>query len=187
MYGHRPGELLTEESSPGTGFLSELSVNWEEEQQRMAELGVRTVVLRPGIVLAHDAPVIKPFLFPMRFFILPVAGNGRQIMSWIHVDDIMQLFMTVISNTSLSGTFNAAAPEATSNKQFCQALAKAYGRRTLPTRAPAFLLKLLLGEKAMMLLSDTRVSSDKLMGTGFSFKFPRIKEAVEELANSRRV
>lgn len=185
MYGHRPGEVLTEESKPGTGFLSELSIEWEAGQSRFAELGLRTVILRPGIVIAHDAPVLKPFLIPMRLFILPVAGSGRQVIPWVHIDDLMSVFLMMLRDESLNGTFNVAAPDAISNREFCRQLRRAYRFKTLRTRSPAFILKLMMGERAMLVLADTHVTSEKLMRAGFHFQYPRFEQAAQEMALRR--
>lgn len=181
-YGHRPNEVLTEDSEMGTGFFSELSKQWEQEHSRIAKLGIRTIILRQGLVFGFDAPITEAYLNPMRFGINPIAGSGTQTVPWIHIADLVSAMHHMIRNAELSGTFHLVAPGRVTNKALCNELKSAYRKKTLPTKAPAWLLKVLLGERSQMLLADINASVDKLLASGFHFKFPGFRAAALEMA-----
>jgi uncharacterized protein (TIGR01777 family) len=181
-YGHRPGELLREDSAPGNGFLGELSVAWERAHNRIPDLGIRTMLIRQGLVFGYDAPITEAFLKPMRFLINPIAGSGKQHVPWIYLDDLLDVMLLMIRDASLVGTFNAVAPGGLTNEELCNELKAAYHRRTLPTKAPAWLLRLMLGERAQLLLADTYVVPERLKEAGFQFKFPHFSHSAVDMA-----
>ena len=177
-YGFDTGsELIDEESPKGTDFLAEVVARWEEEVLKIRTLGVRTVLLRTGTVLDKKGGALREMLKP------PVAaplGSGRQFMSWIHLQDLVALYQFALSH-SLSGIYNAVAPHPVSNKQLTQLAAKEKGKPFVPVPVPAFLLKLVLGEMADMVIGGSKVSSNKIEREGFTFRFPFVKEALEDI------
>src|SRR5690554_1027884 len=177
-YGMDTGrELIKEESPEGDGFLAEVVTKWEAELARLNTLGMRTVLLRTGIVLDKKGGALAEMLKP------PVAaplGRGSQYMSWIHLDDLAELYCYALSHP-IKGTYNAVAPHPVTNKQLTQLAAKEKGRPFLPLPVPGFLLRMVLGEMAQMVTGGSKVSSRKIEKEGFTFQFPYIKEALEDI------
>lgn len=177
-YGFDTGnESIDEESPQGADFLAEVVARWEEEVLKIQTLGVRTVLLRTGTVLDKKGGALREMLKP------PVAaplGSGRQYMSWIHLEDLAALYRFALSHP-LSGVYNAVAPHPVTNKQLTQLAAKEKGKPFLPIPVPGFLLKTVLGEMAEMVIGGSKVSSRKIEGESFHFKFPFIKEALEDI------
>ena len=177
-YGMDTGrELIKEESPEGDGFLAEVVTKWEAELARLNTLGMRTVILRTGIVLDKKGGALAEMLKP------PVAaplGNGKQYMSWIHLDDLAAMYGYALTHP-LTGIYNAVAPHPVSNYDLTKAAAEAKGKPFLPIPVPGFLLKIVLGEMAGMVTGGNKVSSQKVEMAGFIFKYPYIKEALEKI------
>lgn len=171
------GNIVTEDSPVGDDFLAKVVVDWEEEIFKIKTLGIRTVALRTGIVLDKKSGALAEMLKP------PVAaplGNGRQYMSWIHLKDLAGLYHFALTQP-LEGIYNAVAPHPVTNKQVTELASKAKGKAYLPIPVPAFLLKLVLGEMANIVIGGNKVSSEKVEKEGYIFEFPYIKEAVSEI------
>jgi len=168
-YGDRADEVLDEDSAPGTGFLPEVCVAWEQAAVLAAEVGVRVVRLRIGIVLSAHGGALGRMLTPFRLGLGGILGSGRQYMSWIALDDLVRVFRHAIESGELSGAVNAVAPAPVTNREFTRALGRALSRPTwFP--APAPLLRLALGEMAeALLLASTRVVPARLEAGGFRF------------------
>lgn len=177
-YGFNPGPgVLDEESPQGDDFLAEVVVKWEEEVKKIQALGIRTVILRTGTVLDKRGGALPELLKP------PVAaplGDGEQYMSWIHYKDLAELYAFMLIQP-LAGTYNAVAPHPVTNKELTKMAAKAKGKPFLPVPVPGFLLKLVLGEMANMVIGGSNLSSTKTENTGFRYKFPHLKEALEDI------
>ena len=140
---------------------------------------------RTGIVLSNQGGALKEFKKPLRFGFATILGNGKQIMSWIHIDDIVRLYIYAIENERLQGTYNAVAPHPVSNKKFILQLARALrGRFFVPLYIPGFVLKIVLGEMSIEVLKSANVSSKKITSTGFTFLYPSITAAIHKLAAS---
>lgn len=171
-----------ESDQPDPGFLGRTCRQWEQQVQQAEKSGIRVVILRTGIVLSRDGGAFPSFRRPTRAGIAAIMGSGRQIMPWIHIDDLCRIYLAAIQDESFKGVYNAVAPMPASNKEFTRALAKAMkGPFYLTIHVPAFLLKLLLGEMSIEVLKSVRVSAEKLKKTGFQFIFPGINSAVEDL------
>jgi len=171
------GELMKEESPVGSGFLAEVVSSWETEISPINTLGIRTVMLRTGIVLDRRGGALAEMLKP------PVAtplGSGKQYMSWIHLEDMVALYAYALTHP-LEGIYNAVAPHPVSNFDLTKAASKAKGKPFLPIPVPAFLLKMVLGEMADMVVGGNKVSSEKIEQTGFNFKYPYIKDALLDI------
>lgn len=183
IYGDRGDELLTEQSSPGTGFLADVCRAWEAEVKRLPG-EVRETRVRIGIVLGVEGGALKKMLPPFRLGIGGPLGSGRQYMSWIHVDDLVGLLCHALRAPAVRGPVNGTAPEPVTNREFSHRLGEALGRpAVLP--APAFALRLLLGEMAEMLLGGSRVLPRAAETSGFSFAHPGLGGALESLLKKK--
>jgi uncharacterized protein (TIGR01777 family) len=180
IYGSQPedGPPLDESAAAGSDFLSQLAVDWEAEAGAASALGCRVVTLRTGVVLARDGGALQKLIPPFRFFVGGPIGSGRQIMSWIHRNDWVELVVWLLRHESAEGPFNATAPHPVTNAEFSRALGAALGRPSwLPV--PGIALTIALGEMAgAMLLSGQRAVPRKAVDAGFSFQFAEIGAAM---------
>lgn len=181
IYGDRGNEKLTEASAPGTGFLAETCRAWEAEAEAAAELGMRVVHLRTGVVLAREGGALKQMLPLFRAGLGGRMGSGRQWMSWIAMSDMARAVRHIMQTGELKGPVNLVAPIPVTNAEFTRAMGQAVHRPAV-IPAPAFALRLLIGEMAdEALLASTRVVPQKLAETGFHFDFPEIGAALKAL------
>ena len=178
FYGDRGDEVLTEESANGTGFLSDVTQAWEDALLEIPET-VRVVRLRIGMVLSARGGALGAMLPVMRLGLGGVLGDGKQLLSWIHIDDLVQMMEFAISNSHVHGVYNAVAPGVVSNAAFTKALSRVV-RRPLVLPAPKFLLKC-LGEFSTIFLGSQNVSSGKIQSLGFRFNFQNIDSALSNL------
>lgn len=179
-YGDRSDEILTETSQPGNDFLAQLCRDWEAEAAKAEHEGIRTVMLRFGIVLAAHGGALKKMLRPFRLGVGGRLGNGRQWMSWIALDDVVATIRYALIKDSPRGPINTVAPNAVTNAEFTSVLAGVLHRPAL-FPAPRVALKLALGEMADGLLASQRVSPGKLTELGYTFRHPQLKEALESV------
>lgn len=180
---YKPGDHLhTEDESADTGFLGETCRLWEESMAPVKQLGKRLITFRIGIVLGKTGGALAEFIKPLKFRIAAILGNGKQVISWIHIDDLCRMFIFAIENTNTEGIYNAVAPEPVTNKKMTLALAKKmWGRFYLPVHVPAFILKIMLGGRSIEILKSAAVSCKKILETGFYFRFEKIDQAAGEL------
>lgn len=178
-YGFDTGSALVEESSPaGDDFLAAVVQAWENEVKQMERLHLRTVILRTGIVLDVDGGALGEMMKP------PVAaplGSGDQWMSWIHLEDLVGMYAFALEKTTLQGIYNAVGPNPSTNQQLTREAARAKGKPFLNIGVPGFILRLVLGEMAAMVLGGNRVSSQKIQKAGFQFEFPELQGALKEI------
>lgn len=168
-YGSRPLEKqLTENDAPGTDFAAQLCADWEQEARLAEKLGVRTCIVRTGIVLHPKGGALKKMLPLFRLGLGGVIGSGQQIMSWIHLDDMVRLLIFLLEHPQCQGVFNAVAPQPVSNESFTRALGNALKRPTILTM-PAKLLQLLLGESSVLVTGGQYVVPEKIVQAGFGF------------------
>lgn len=180
IYGDRKDEILTEQSAKDCGYLAEVCYSWEKEVSKAQELGIRTVALRIGVVLGHDGGAMKKMLPPFRLALGGNLGNGKQWMSWIHLDDLAEMFVHAIEKSELRGPFNAVSPHPVTNKVFTDTLAKVLNRPVF-FPVPRFVLKIALGEMSQILLNSQYVSSNSIWNTGFKFRYPTLENALNEI------
>jgi uncharacterized protein (TIGR01777 family) len=179
LYGSRGDEVLTESSKPASGFLADVTREWEREAREAAVFGMRVVSMRIGIVLGEGG-ALKAMLPAFRLGMGGQMGNGRQWMSWIHADDLVRLIIFAIGNTALEGAVNATAPNPVTNREFTSTLAMVLHRPALMA-VPEFALKLLFGEMSSVMLASQRVVPEKASGAGFAFRYPVLRDALEEV------
>jgi uncharacterized protein len=176
-YGNRGEEICMETTSAGTGFLANVCRQWEEAAKPAEERGIRTVLLRTGVVLSREGGALAKMLIPFKLGLGGVLGSGEQYMSWIALEDIVGLILFILQKDSISGPINAVAPNPVTNKEFTQALGKALNRPTI-LPVPAFLLRLILGQEMAdeMLLVSTRAIPEKALSAGYVFKHAKLEQ-----------
>lgn len=180
-YGERGNEELTEDARPGTGFLAESCVAWEQAIAEVAAAGIRTVAFRIGIVLSTKGGALEKMLPPARLGAGAYFGNGAQWYSWVHIDDLCRMFLHAIQHPEMAGTFNAVAPQPVTNKDLSHALMRALGKPAILLPAPAFALRWAMGEMADVVLNSTKVSSKKIELAGFQFQFNSLDATFTDL------
>ncbi|MEJ7672257.1 MAG: DUF1731 domain-containing protein [Chitinophagaceae bacterium] len=155
---------------------------WEQSIEPITQLDKRLVKLRTGIALSNDGGAYAEFKKPLRFGIAGILGSGKQVVSWIHMDDLCRMYIYAIENEKLSGSYNAAAPFPVDNKNLILKMANLVrGQFYIPAHLPKFLLKIILGEKSIEILKSTTVSCEKIKAAGFTFLYPSIDAALKEL------
>jgi uncharacterized protein len=169
-----------EEDAPAdSSFLGETCRLWEASIDPVNALGKRLVKLRIGIVLSRKGGALAEFEKPLRLGVAAILGSGKQIISWLHIDDLCGMIVYAIENEGLSGTFNAVAPAPVSNKTLTLTLAKQLkGKFYIPVHVPAFVLKLMLGPGSIEILKSTTVNSKKIQAAGYMFSYTTIENAL---------
>lgn len=183
-YGFHGDEQFTEESPPGEDFLARLACAWEQEASRAADRGARVVIARIGVVLAEQGGALGQMISLFKKYIGGPVGDGKQWCSWIHIDDLVEAFMFLIRNDAVKGAFNLCSPEPVRNED----LARAFGnvlRRPSFLPAPGFMIRLILGEFGMVILKGQRVNPRRLLDNGFTFQYPDITQALQNLVGQR--
>ncbi|MGI8811855.1 MAG: TIGR01777 family oxidoreductase [Pyrinomonadaceae bacterium] len=179
FYGDRGDEVVTESSAPGDTFLSEVSKAWENESRRAEDAGVRTVLLRTGIVLSKDGGALAAMLTPFKFGVGGVIGSGKQWMSWISIDDVVRVFGFALEKDDLRGAVNVVSPEPVTNEVFTKTLGDVLHRPTI-LPLPAFAINMIFGEMGdALLLASTRVQPERLIDAGYAFEYTNLKKAIE--------
>jgi uncharacterized protein len=181
-YGSRGDQLLTEGSTPGSDFLAQVVMDWEEAAQTGESLGIRVVRMRFGMVLGHGGALSK--LLPVfRLGAGGRLGSGHQWMAWIHLEDAVNLILFALNLAVVRGAVNATAPQPVTNDEFTNRLAIALHRPAI-LPVPAFALRLVLGEMSEMLLASQRVLPTVAKSAGFRFQFPDLHSALDNLLGS---
>ena len=166
--------IYTEDDPPGNDFLAEVCREWESAANSFRPLGMRVATVRIGVVLSEKGGALPKMMMPLRFGVSVPLGSGKQWLPWIHTDDLARVFLHLLQHPELSGPFNAAAPEPVTNLEFMKHLAHLKNRLFIPVGVPGFLLKVMLGEMAVVTLRGSRISADKLIRSGFEFRFPEL-------------
>jgi hypothetical protein len=178
-YGDRGDEVLTESSTPGSGFLADVCRGWEGEADRAAEFGLRVIKLRIGFVLGRDGGALAQMVPAFRAFAGGRLGSGKQWMPWIHVNDVAEMFVHVVEN-DIAGVWNAAAPNPVTNAAFTREMGKALHRPAV-FPVPPFALKLAFGELGQHMLDSSRVIPEAAMKAVFPFRYPELAAALRDL------
>jgi uncharacterized protein (TIGR01777 family) len=180
-YGDRGDEVLTETSAPGKDFLSSVCVEWEQATKAAVEKGIRTIYARFGIILDANEGALAKMLMPFRMGVGGRIGNGRQWMSWIAIEDVVNGLRFLIEDRSMSGPVNFVAPNPVTNAEFTKALGRVLSKPTL-FPVPAFGARLAFGEMAdALLLSSQRVKPSVLQEKGYSFKWSTLDSALRQI------
>jgi uncharacterized protein (TIGR01777 family) len=180
FYGDCGDERVTESHAAADDFLADVCQEWEAAVAPAAQVGIRVVNLRTGIVLGRDGGALQAMLTPFKFGLGAKLGDGKQFFPWIHVDDICELILHAVRTSQLDGPVNATAPQPVTNAEFTRALARELKRPAF-WPAPAWLLRTVLGEFAEELLASRKVIPEKATLHGFEFRFSSIEAALSDL------
>ncbi len=172
--------IFSEEAKPGEDFLAKLCVDWETEALRAKELGIRTILIRTGIVLSPESGALQQMLLPFKMFVGGPLGNGKQYMSWIHISDMIGAIQFLINHPGAEGAFNFTSPNPCSNEIFSTVLGKVMGRPSF-LKVPGFTLTALYGDGAEVILKGQNVIPKRLTEFNYQFQFPELKPALENL------
>lgn len=179
-YGARGDEILNEDSAPGDEFQADLCRDWEAEAGRAKDSGVRVCILRMGVVLGKDGGALSSLLPPFKLGLGGQLGDGKQWMSWIHIDDVVGIILHLMAHKDLSGAFNATAPNPETNRNFSKKLGKALHRPTF-VRVPGWAVRIQVGEMARLFLTGQKVLPQRLTTCGYEFRYPELGLALKEL------
>jgi hypothetical protein len=179
-YGFHKDEKLDEKAGPGEDFLATVTRAWETEAPKAQEKGVRVVLSRFGIMLGEKGGALSLMSRFFKLFLGGPLGNGRQWFSWVHIRDLVEIVVFLIEHPEISGPVNACSPHPLRNKDLAKALGKALHRPSF-LRAPAFAVRLLLGEFGNVVLKGQRVLPRRLLQLGFVFQFPEIQGALADI------
>ncbi len=181
-YGTSETATFDESSSPGNDFLAEVCRKWEAAAEEVTSAGVRLVIIRTGIVLGKEGGALAKMLTPFQLFGGGPIGDGNQWFSWIHRDDLVNLIISALKQENMAGKFNGTAPTPVKMNQFCKTLGEVMHRPSwLPV--PGFILELLLGEGAKVVLEGQQVLPKETQASGFQFQYPDLKSALKQIVN----
>ena len=181
-YGNSGERIMKESDAPvDRSFMVECCELWEQAADEIAQMGIRTVKLRIGIVLGKEGGALREMIKPFLFGIGAYFGNGQAWYSWVHREDICRMIVWALERNEVKGVFNAVAPHPVRNKTLVQAIARARKRPALLLPAPALALKLLFGEMSATILNSNRISAEKAEQAGFTFLYPEVDQALEDI------
>lgn len=182
LYGFTTGEeVFTEDSKPGTDFLAQVTQQWEEEVDTISSLGIRVVKMRIGIVLSDKGGALPAMAKPIRFGVGASLGSGKQYLSWIHLDDLCAMFLKAVENETMKGAFNVVGPEWVTNQEMTKSIARVLNKPLWLPSIPTFVMKIIIGEMAVIVTNGSKVSSGKIQETGFKFQFTELTAALKDL------
>jgi uncharacterized protein (TIGR01777 family) len=184
FYGDRGDEILNEGSAPGSDFLSEVCLDWETEAARARELGVRAAFVRTGVALSPSGGALEKMLLPFKLGLGGRLGDGRQWFPWIHIEDVVGIFLHALMSPAVDGPINGVAPGIVTNEEFTRELAAALNRPAF-FPVPQFALRALMGEMAEIVTASQRVVPQSALDTGYRFKYPNLRPALESLLKTR--
>ncbi len=182
-YGNAGNDELTESSKNGNDFLAEVCNDWELEAEKVEQFNLRSVSVRTGIVLDKESGALKKMLLPYKLFLGGSLGSGNQWFPWIHIDDLINIYLYILNNSSVDGPINASSPNPVTMKVFSKKLGKILHRPSF-FNVPLFALKIAIGEAAESVVASQRVIPEKLLKNGFKFKFEKIDGALKDLLKS---
>ena len=184
FYGDRGNEILNESSNPGSGFLSEVCLEWEAQAARARELGVRVAFVRTGVGLSPSGGALEKMLAPFKLGLGGRLGDGRQWFPWIHIEDVVGIFLHALMSPAVDGPINGVAPGIVTNDEFTRELARALNRPVF-FPVPHLALRVLMGEMAEIVTASQRVAPQVALDTGYQFKYPNLRPALESLLKTR--
>ncbi len=179
-------KVFTEKSEPADDFLADVVKQWEASVDKMESLGIRVIKIRIGILLSTQGGALAEMMKPIKWGVGSPLGSGGQYMSWIHIDDVCRLFMQSIEEESMTGVYNAVAPHPVTNKELTKAIGKVLHKPIWLPNVPGFVLKIVLGEMADLVLKGSKVSANKIQEAKFSFSFSQLDDALEDLFTNKK-
>lgn len=181
-YGQITSDKIFKESDePNTDFLAKVCVAWENAAYQFEEIGARVVCLRTALVLAKNGEGFKLLKKPIQLGVGANLGDGKQWMPWIHIEDLLQIYAQAVENENIKGSFNASAPKHSDHSTFNRTLAKKLNKPFFLPNIPGFVMRLTLGEMSDLVLKGSRIDANKIEETGFTFQFPTLEKAFNDL------
>ena len=181
-YGFGFGEqVFTEDSQPGNDYLAQVVKQWEESVDKISSLNLRVVKLRIGIVLSDKGGALVEMAKPIRLGIGAALGTGKQYLSWIHLDDLCTMFIKAVEDETLQGAYNATSGDWVTNIELTKRIAKVLKRPLLLPNVPDFIMKIIVGEMAVIVVNGSKISADKIKKTGFKFNHTDLTETLRSL------
>jgi len=178
IYGSETSEkIFNENDPPASDFLGSVCKQWEAAADLFYNSGIRTVKIRSGVVLEKSDSALSKLMASGKFGFLIQTGTGLQYMPWIHVNDLCNIYIEALEDSEMGGAYNAVAPQQVTHREFIHVLAKVMKLPVLPP-VPGFLIRIALGEMSEMILNGSRISSEKIMNTGYSFQFKTLENAL---------
>ncbi|HRG00310.1 MAG TPA: TIGR01777 family oxidoreductase [Bacteroidia bacterium] len=186
IYGMTTSEKIFTETDKGhNDFLSQSCIQWENAYQEIQTLSNKNCTIRIGVVLSKDGGALKKLLPLFNIGLGSAVGSGKQYMPWIHIDDLVSVFHEALFNSNYNGIYNAVSSEESTNQSFSKQLAKSLSKPFFLPNVPAFILKIIFGEMANVLLEGSRVNNQKLINSGFQYKFPSLNEALKAIVSEK--
>lgn len=186
FYPDPGGQLLSEDSPSGEGFLAQVCRKWEGVAELWARKNIAVSAFRIGLVLSDKGGLLSAYRRPAAFRLFPIIGSSKACWSWIHLQDLCSMIAAVINADLMPGTYNAVAPHPVTQKQFMKTLAAVLHKQpALFPVVPAFLLRIIMGERSKIVTTDQNVSAAKLLQAGFVFKYPHLDEALRNLFDTK--
>ena len=174
-------KIFVEDDKPANDFLGKVCQKWEEQAELFTtELGIRSVSIRTGVVLSENSDLIKKAVLPTKFWLGAPLGKGSQYMPWIDIDDLCEIYVKAIEDETMTGAYNAVAPEYTTNAEFMKAVASVLKKPMFLPPVPEFVFKMYLGEASQIILEGSRISSQKIQDAGYDFKYNTLKDALRK-------
>jgi len=180
-YGDRADEILQEDSGTGTGFMARCCKLWEDAIDEGESMGIRVVKFRIGFILARGEGALASMDKPIRYFAGAALGTGAQWIPWVHIDDIVNMFVEAVNEPGYQGAYNACAAFPVTNATLTKAIAKALNRPVWPLKVPEKVLEMILGKMSAVVTLSTNASAQKLLDAGFIFKFTRLEDALADI------
>lgn len=181
-YGAANRHVICDETTePGKDFLAETCVIWEHETSKFNLLDIRTVQIRIGIALSRRGGALQAMMKPIQMWFGSPIGSGKQLMPWIHIDDLSQIMIFAIEHDAVSGIYNGVSPNPINNSELTKEVARILKKPLFLPNVPDFAIKIILGEMAALVLDGNHVSANKILNEGFTFRFPEIKQALENV------
>jgi len=174
-------QIFNENDPAGTDFLAQVSVKWENAVHAMSTQAERVAILRTGVVLSELGGALKKMVSPIKMGIGSPLGSGNQYLPWIHINDMVNMYVHAVQNEQFSGTYNAVASQHCTNKEMTEAIAKTLNKKLWAPNVPAFVLKGLFGEMADIILKGSRIDNTLIKSTGFTFEFDNLEQALKNL------
>ena len=179
-------EHLSEEHPPGDDFLSLTTAQWEEEVVKLEQLDLRVVRIRIGFVLSLLGGALPELVKPTKILGGTPVGSGKQFIPWVHIDDLCRIFLRAAEDEQMKGVYNAGGPTAATNAEFMKVLSKKLHRPYWGIPVPAFLLKLVMGENALLALASNAMDTHKIRSTGFEYIYPTLGDALDSFFEDHR-
>lgn len=173
--------IFSENDIPGEDFLGNVCRDWEMKAIQFQNLGSRVVQVRTATVLSETGGALEVLRKPVDYNIGAVLGNGKQYFPWIHIDDLVNMYLKAVEDASMTGAYNASAPEFVNNEIFTKKLASHLGKKIILPNVPKFIIRTMLGEMSVIALEGSRISADKIQNSGFKFAYKTLEEALSDV------